>query len=289
MNNGTKTRAVIATVLLLLITAARTECFFLPISSTSYRVLTLRGGADAAGPRSRGVPAPTRLPLSAPGAPSGGERVAPPRTQPPVLPLATIVLACTRTIPAGDRLFSLLFPLYVCLANRWRFDRNAPVVAAGGTDRPLLREGSGPWFKTYILTFGVVGIVLPLALQVLAPRPVAEAAAPHLYLTLCQVVMETVARKARYHPVPRLLVPIGFNAYRLTALGTWVRTARGAAPRGAGEVAGLVLAVANALLWTYNLFVFLLLRTLPQYLDRREFPEAEVSWKGQLLPVIKRD
>eukprot|EP00751_Fragilariopsis_kerguelensis_P041960 CAMPEP_0171022740 /NCGR_PEP_ID=MMETSP0736-20130129/31647_1 /TAXON_ID=186038 /ORGANISM="Fragilariopsis kerguelensis, Strain L26-C5" /LENGTH=104 /DNA_ID=CAMNT_0011461703 /DNA_START=520 /DNA_END=831 /DNA_ORIENTATION=- len=52
------------------------------------------------------------------------------------------------------------------------------------------------------------------------------------------------------------------------------------------NVVGLALAVANAIIWTYNLFVFLLLRTLPQYINRQEFPVADVTWKGQLIPIL---
>jgi hypothetical protein len=32
----------------------------------------------------------------------------------------------------------------------------------------------------------------------------------------------------------------------------------------------------------------LLLRTLPQYFDKTEFPAAEVVWKCQLFPVVRK-
>jgi hypothetical protein len=55
------------------------------------------------------------------------------------------------------------------------------------------------------------------------------------------------------------------------------------------EVLGLSLALVNLGVWTYNLFIFLLLRTVPQYLDKTEFPAAAVVWKSQLFPVLSKD
>ena len=48
---------------------------------------------------------------------------------------------------------------------------------------------------------------------------------------------------------------------------------------------GLTLALTNALLWSYNLFVFLLLRVAPQYLDPLQFGAPPVDWKFALLPL----
>ena len=47
----------------------------------------------------------------------------------------------------------------------------------------------------------------------------------------------------------------------------------------------LALAVGNLLLWSYNLFVFLLLRVVPQYLDPAEFPTPTKRWQWELLPL----
>jgi len=211
----------------------------------------------------------------------------------PILPLVTIVLACTRPIPVWDRFFSIGYPVYLCLANHFRFDRNAPGIAAGKVKTSLLREGQGPWFKIYMATFGIIGIVLPFVVQIVAPRSIADAAAPHLYLTLCQIVMETLTRGPHFYPLMQLMVPIGFNAYRLISLKTWLITAwrsTGAVTQGGmvWEALGLALAFVNTVVWTYNLFVFLLLRTLPQYINRDEFPEAKVSWNGQVFPILNK-
>jgi len=106
--------------------------------------------------------------------------------------------------------------------------------------------------------------------------------------------MESLTTGPRFYSLTQLMVPIGFNTYRLFSLNTWVRTAwtmvvmnnnMGTTMR-IWNLLGLGLAVANAVIWTYNLFAFLLLRTLPQYINRHEFPDADVSWKGQLVPII---
>ena len=149
-------------------------------------------------------------------------------------------------------------------------------------------------------------MILPVMFQLVAPRYISDAAAPHLYLVLCQVAMEILTGGAKFHPLLRLLNPIGFNTYRMGALCAWASTALSGFFRakdsvaGLGsnifagkmiiwEVLGLSLALVNLVVWTYNLFIFLLLRTVPQYLDKTEFPAAKVVWKGQLFPVLCKD
>jgi len=217
----------------------------------------------------------------------------------PILPIITAIIAYTRPIPTLDRFFSITYPLYVCVANRFRFDRNAPGFSKCAIRVPLLREGRGPWFGKYIKTMGIIGMLCPLLVQIVAPTSIAEAAAPHLYLALCQGVMESMSSGPKFYASPQLMIPIGFNAYRLGSLKTWVWTAwqsfRDARLHMNGgkvmiwETAGLVLAFANAVIWTYHLFVFLLLRVLPQYLDQNKFPNANVSWKAcQMVPVLDK-
>ena len=107
---------------------------------------------------------------------------------------------------------------------------------------------------------------------------------------LVQCAFEGLTAHSRFAALLRLAVPIGFNAYRLIALGTWLGLAFGTVgiARGLGESAwalgALALAGANVLLWSYNLFVFLLLRVVPQYLEPTEFPTPSKRWRWELLP-----
>ena len=100
-----------------------------------------------------------------------------------ILPTIIIVLAMTRPIPRTDRVFSIGYPLYLYLANRCRFAKNAPSLVkfggggGGGKEEgfpklPLLREGSGPWFKIYVSTFAIIGVLVPLLTLLLAPQPI---------------------------------------------------------------------------------------------------------------------
>jgi len=109
-----------------------------------------------------------------------------------IMPVITIILACTRPIPFCDRFFSISFPLYLCLANRFRFDRNAKAIKVGKDNKlPLLREGSGPWFKPYILTFASIGILLPLLFQIVAPITTA--------IAIATATDNTIQIKKEYH------------------------------------------------------------------------------------------
>ena len=49
---------------------------------------------------------------------------------------------------------------------------------------------------------------------------------------------------------------------------------------------GLVLAVMNTIMWSYNCFVFLLLRVMPNYVNQDKYPVPRIAWWGQLVPVL---
>jgi hypothetical protein len=148
------------------------------------------------------------------------------------------------------------------------------------------------WFKTYVLSFAVLTILLPLATIMAAPlllgaaagAEAQRAAAPPLFLLLAQLFMEstTEASARDWAAVVRILNPIGFNTFRLAPLCAWVSSAAGfasvaltsnsvgAAPR-AFALWFALLSVVNLALWLYNLFGFLLLKALPLYFDEQRF------------------
>lgn len=201
-------------------------------------------------------------------------------------------IACYFPVSTADIAFSILFSAYLVLANILRFQRNAPALKnEKEINLFLLKEDNVlPWFTYYIMTFASAGILLPIATLILGPEDVKNAAAPHLFLLLSQINMEGVTNDVRYHNVIRLLVPIGFNAYRMSALVKWVNVARNTTATIAGfwYYWGLGLAVVNLVLWAYNLFVFLLLRATPAYFDPAVSPAAPVVWKGQVFPIIQQ-
>ncbi len=147
------------------------------------------------------------------------------------------------------------------------------------------------WFKTYVTSFAVATVLLPLLTVSVAPlllgaqagALVQRAAAPPLFLLMAQLFMETTTESSPRHwaALVRILNPIGFNAFRLLPLTDWLIS--GATIALAASNAGVplggrlftawaaLLAAVNLALWIYNLFGFLLLKALPLYLDAQRF------------------
>jgi len=203
------------------------------------------------------------------------------------------VMAWYFAIPTMDVVFAIFFSAYLILANILRFQSNAP---ARKNEKEinlfLLKEDDVfPWFSIYMIVFASAGVALPAATLLLAPDEAKSTIAPHLFLLLTQIHMEGVTNDVRYHNVIRLLVPIGFNTYRMSSLFRWVEVAwkNNASLEGCWYYCNIGLAVVNLILWAYNLFVFLLLRVAPAYFDPVVSPAAPVVWKGQVFPVVQEE
>ncbi|KAG6496124.1 hypothetical protein ZIOFF_043972 [Zingiber officinale] len=96
----------------------------------------------------------------------------------------------------------------------------------------------------------------------------AVAAAPHLFLLCIQVFLEGFTFSRGFSLPIFAFTPILYNSKRLVALFWWVASEFERAEGGRRMVAGRVLAVANSILWVYNLFGFLLPVYLPRVLKR---------------------
>lgn len=211
-----------------------------------------------------------------------------------VLVLALLLLTSSRSIPLGDILFSISYPSYLYLVHKYRFDESWRGRVASKKCKPTwFKQAGEPWFKNWIWVCVGIGVILPGMEQIFAPLPIAEAAAPHMYLLLCQILMEIVTeRYIIFHSLPQFLVPVGFSVYRMLSLKIWMISAwhrafsvpclegicynlQGTAVTW--ETTDLALAQLNVLLWSYNLFIFMLLRVLPQSLDKTKFPDTSVS------------
>ena len=244
----------------------------------------------------------------------------------PPLSLSSVsfLLLYYRSIPAWDVFFSVAFPFYLALANRFRFDNNAKLIASWKRQGKVYSErpdwfvsSNDIFFKRYLGACVVIALILPMLVQFFAPTSIAEVSAPHLYLLLCQIALEHMVNNPRCHPLLQLINPIGFSFYRLAALKTWLGAALAPFPLQAfgirayhclmvtesgiwmcpqmlptaWEVFHLLLALSNVVLWTYNTFVMLFLRILPTCLDQNKFLDADVSWGGSfhLFPILKRN
>lgn len=202
--------------------------------------------------------------------------------------LAIASMAWCFAIPTVDILFVVFFSLYLMIANRMRFQCNA-VARKSETDINLLllkEDDALSFLKIYMPVFATAGVLLPIMTIILAPKTIQNTLTPHLFLLLSQIHMEGVTGSVYYHNVIRLLVPIVFNAYRISSLLTWTSAAWWQSPTDGWYVWNLGLAMTNLLLWAYNLLVFLLLRVLPRYFDRQMSPAAPVVWKGQVVPIL---
>jgi len=228
---------------------------------------------------------------------------------PVVLPIMYLLLVCYREIPFWDCFFSIAYPLYLCLANRFRFDSNKRQIALrtlkgesypGKPEHTNFAKGES-WFLKHMIFAACLGVLFPLVLQVVAPPPIAQAAAPHLYILVCQIMMEMMVNGPEFHPLLQLMVPLGFSAYRMSCLKTWLlmawqMTGYGSAASTTAtttttwEMMHLMLAALNTIFWTCNTFIILPLRVVPHCIDKELYPDpSKVSWYYMIPSVNNKD
>jgi len=86
----------------------------------------------------------------------------------------------------------------------------------------------------------------------------ARASARPLFLLCCQALVEVISRRVMA-PLPlRILAPLAFNTARLVPLWSWIVTST--------TTSGQVLAAANLIYWSLNLFGFLIPTASIRYL-----------------------
>mmetsp|Transcript_2855 Transcript_2855/g.6227 ORF Transcript_2855/g.6227 Transcript_2855/m.6227 type:complete len:265 (+) Transcript_2855:147-941(+) len=210
-------------------------------------------------------------------------------------------------LPLRDILFCALYPTYLLLANRYRFASNL-LVRQRPTDHQynvsvlisnFFSEQDESWFKNYMVVATTLGAILPLVAIFHAPAEVAALAAPPLFVLYCQIIGESIVFLNPFvHRFIALLVPVGFQVYRMNLLVEWfihsVSLYEGSVE---GQIPvwykmGLALSGLNLLFWSYNVFVVLLLRVFPEYLTdaKCESPDTHGVWfsfvreSGEPLP-----
>lgn len=196
-------------------------------------------------------------------------------------------------------LFCVLYPTYLLLANHLRFENNA-IVRQRPKDHPhsaseLLKgffsASNAAWFQRYMCLAAVVGLVLPLVTVSKAPQDVARLAMPHLFVLWCQIVGESATVFNPYvHRYIATLNFVGFSVYRMNLLAEWFSGSVALYVESSGfftaRVWGLALSGLNLVFWTYNLFVMILLRILPEYLSDEKCESAAMRIS---LPFIKEE
>ena len=202
------------------------------------------------------------------------------------------LLAYFYPLSVGDAAFGLLYPAYLHAASVLRFGKAKSHYQSLGKDQFV----GTPSFRVYMMVFQVATVLVPFACVCLpmVPTRQKQVTATPLILLLLQVATEK--QSANWHDVTRVLVPIGFNAYRLRSLATWIQVAQedygNDNTTTAASILFLTVAVVNLILWTYNLFIFLLWRVLPLYFDKQDSPDVPaggLTWKANLVPVLVKN
>ncbi|XP_042403194.1 uncharacterized protein LOC121992726 [Zingiber officinale] len=176
------------------------------------------------------------------------------------------VLAAYGMVPSTDLAFAPFSLAYIYFLSAFAFP-------------PLRSADNSPVFDLrnrllgqYVSFAAFLGLLLPL-MHILdcasgGDTGGAVAAAPHLFLLCIQVFLEGFTFSRGFSLPIFAFTPILYNSKRLVALFWWVASEFERAEGGRRMVAGRVLAVANSILWVYNLFGFLLPVYLPRVLKR---------------------
>ena len=127
-----------------------------------------------------------------------------------------------------------------------------------------------------------------------APADVADAAVSHLLVLWTQIIFEMATMLNPYvHRYIACLGPVGFSVYRQSLLNEWFSASlasyESASTSGTSSqwyAFGLFLSSLNLIMWTSNLFVFLLLRWVPELLADEMCESPEIEWK-MMIPLMK--
>ncbi|CAN6705749.1 unnamed protein product [Malus baccata var. baccata] len=186
--------------------------------------------------------------------------------------IVMVVLAASGLVSPLDFAFVLFSVVYIFFLSKFAF----PPQSDDPSKDPPVFNAEGIMVKTGLAFGAVLGLALPIAYIfhgfLEGDQEGIKAAAPHVFLLASQAFMDGVAFSDRFSTPIRVLVPVFFNARRISTLMDWVRNefskvCVGGGCDGAAErrvLLGRGLAVANLVFWSLDLFGFM----LPIYLPR---------------------
>jgi len=198
-------------------------------------------------------------------------------------------LSSSGLVPLEDIAFVILTTVYMIFLNSTVFKPTTkgspPNVMAGNN-----------WVQKYALFTAGVGLILPsgyvLGGFVHGDQKALKAAAPHLFLLGCQILSENVAFRKDGVSLPiRALVPIFYNVRRLFTIIAWVKVDMKKGSESLGMhgaetgpftpqqwiLFGRYLAISNLVVWSANLFFFLVPVFLPRTM--KTYYEMELGAK----------
>lgn len=197
-----------------------------------------------------------------------------------------MVFSASGLVPLLDLAFPAFASAYFFALSRFAF----PAVgkSSGSTE---IFYGSA-MFRLFIILGTIIGLFLPLAYVLggfaRGDQHAVRSATPHLFLLSFQILTENViSGLSLFSPPVRAMVPLLYTVRRIFIILDWVHDVwiNKTLPATAEfkDVAwfwfGKVLAVANLLYFSTNLFLFLLPRFLPRAFDRYFKERDEIQAK----------
>eukprot|EP00897_Mesotaenium_endlicherianum_P010593 jgi/Mesen1/9562/ME000640S08898 len=172
------------------------------------------------------------------------------------------VFTISGLVPYSELLFALFVFVYIVVLSAFVFPntygKKPPAVFAGRR-----------YFQLYVVGGTALGLFLPLGYVfgsfTRGDQVGVQAATPHLFLLSCQILAESIIGEMSSVSLPvRALVPCLFTARRIISISSWLREVnRPENALGVWTDFGRLLAIANAVFWSFNLFVFLVPIFLP--------------------------
>lgn len=204
-----------------------------------------------------------------------------PTPRPALLTVATaLVLHCGvlllgyRAVPASECLLVVFAVIFVqaCALLQPRASTPPPVRPLGapsGMGRTLVR--------LLLAASGIVSFVLPWTLILwTGDAVVARVVGPQLFVFATQQLFEIWSYRSQVPLAVRVLIPVGFVAYRLKVIATWIGDADAIRDSGVRRAAQ-ALGVANIAFCAFVLFYVLLLRVCPPYFARKRPAEGKAD------------
>ncbi|KAJ4814756.1 transmembrane protein [Rhynchospora pubera] len=182
-----------------------------------------------------------------------------------------MVFSASGLVPFVDLLYPALATVYCIFLSRFSF----PSVGSSADSRELFRGGGG--FRIYAAVGSTLGLFLPLAYVLggfaRGDEHAVRSSTPHLFLLSCQILTENVVSGLGVFSLPvRALVPLLYTVRRIFVIVDWIYDvwahedlSKNVPVQDAAWVwFGRVLAAANLVYFSINLFGFL----IPQFLPR---------------------
>ncbi|KAF8413186.1 hypothetical protein HHK36_001162 [Tetracentron sinense] len=200
-----------------------------------------------------------------------------------------IVLAASGMISIEDFGFVLLSPIYIFIISKVAF----PTLAPSKELEPPIFDKNNKLLGIYVSFAAVIGLFLPIGYILEGiyegDKEGIKAAVPHLFLLCAQVFMEGLTFTNRFSIPIWVFVPVFYNSRRIFTIVDWLRCEIARVDGIGGSTRRLYfgrgIAIANLILWCYNLFGFLLPVFLPRAFKR--YYGYKVKSVGKMMRLQK--